>query len=430
MTSKDAAELMRKPGDPQRATFLELFFDLVFVVAISQLSRGLLQDLGWGGAFRALVLLLAIWWIWSSTAWVTDRMDPKKPAIQLLVIISLVGGLVVAAGLPEAFGDKGMVFAGAYVGIQISRGLILLFFLRGQRFQSNVVRGLFWYSLSALPWIAGALVSGGGRLALWTLAVILDHTAGNIGFPTPTLGRTARRELMISNEHLAERYRQFFIIALGELVLVTGLALSGAGFAADRLAAFGVSIATTVLLWRIYVDRTGDLMAAAIKASPDPARIAQLTSYAHLGMVAGVVATSVGAELVIAHPLGQTQPAWNVAILGGPALYLAGSAGLEQTVSEADTGDAALRRKQARQAARAILPAATETRFVVTGNYRAWRHVIAMRAAEHADAPMRAFAVAVLRELQRVAPSAFADFVITALPDGTEVAASPLVAET
>lgn len=332
MTSRDAAELMRKPGDPQRATFLELFFDLVFVVAIAQLARGLLQDLSWGGAFRALVLLVAVWWIWSSTAWVTDRMDPKRPGIQVLVITTLVGGLVVAAGLPEAFGDTGMVFAGAYVGIQISRGLILLFLLRGQEMQRTIVRGLFWYSLSALPWIAGALVSGAGRLALWTLAVLLDHTAGNIGFPTPTLGRTPKRVLMISSEHLAERYRQFFIIALGELVLVTGLALSGVGFAADRLAAFGVSIATTVLMWRIYVDRTGEVMAAAIGASPEPARIAQLTSYAHLSMVAGVVATSVGAELVIAHPFGQTQLAWNATILGGPALYLAGSAGLERAV--------------------------------------------------------------------------------------------------
>src|ERR1700742_426186 len=95
----------------------------------------------------------------------------------------------------------------------------------------------------------------------------------------------------------------------------------------------------------------------------------------------------------------------------------------------ADVEHATLRRKQARQAARAILPNATETRIVVTGNYRAWRHFIAMRATEHADVEIRALAISCLRELKRVAGNAFADFEITALPDGTEVAASPFVAE-
>ena len=95
----------------------------------------------------------------------------------------------------------------------------------------------------------------------------------------------------------------------------------------------------------------------------------------------------------------------------------------------ADVESATSRRKQARQAARAVLPNATETRIVVTGNYRAMRHFVAMRASEHADVEIRELAIAMLRELQRVAPNAFADFEITALPDGTEVAASPLVGE-
>ncbi|MBV9592272.1 MAG: FAD-dependent thymidylate synthase, partial [Actinobacteria bacterium] len=95
----------------------------------------------------------------------------------------------------------------------------------------------------------------------------------------------------------------------------------------------------------------------------------------------------------------------------------------------ADVEHATLRRKQARQAARALLPNATETRIVVTGNYRAWRHFIAMRASEHADVEIRALAIACLRELQRVAPNAFADFEISTLPDGTAVASSPMVSE-
>lgn len=109
------------------------------------------------------------------------------------------------------------------------------------------------------------------------------------------------------------------------------------------------------------------------------------------------------------------------------AAYNALLEGLEKRFADVD--NATLRRKQARQAARAILPNATETRIVVTGNYRAWRHFIAMRASEHADVEIRELAVACLRELSRVAPNVFADFTISALPDGTEIAASPLVAE-
>jgi len=101
--------------------------------------------------------------------------------------------------------------------------------------------------------------------------------------------------------------------------------------------------------------------------------------------------------------------------------------GLEERF--AGTPEATLRRKQARQAARSVLPNATETRIVVTGNYRAWRHFVAMRASEHADVEIRALAVACLRELQRIAPNVFADFSVVSLPDGTEVASSPLATE-
>ncbi|MET7967584.1 low temperature requirement protein A [Micromonospora sp. NPDC005305] len=332
MTTSRAAELLRRPGGPQRATFLELFFDLVFVLALAQLSRGLADDLGWSGVFRTLVLLAAMWWVWSSTAWLTDRTDPQRPVIQALVIATMVGSLVMAAAVPEAFGDTGLIFAGAYVAVQLSRGLVLMVALRGHELQRHVARGLFWYSLSALPWIAGALVHGTARGALWALAVVLDHTAGRIGFPTPRAGHTPSQDLVISGEHLSERYRQFFIIALGELILVTGLALSSSGFAPDAAAAFAVSIATTVLLWRIYIYRAGQVLAEAIAASTDPVRLARWASYAHLAMVAGVAAAAVGAELVIAHPLGHTPPAWIAVILGGPALYLVGRARFEHAV--------------------------------------------------------------------------------------------------
>ncbi|RZU72696.1 low temperature requirement protein LtrA [Micromonospora kangleipakensis] len=328
----EAGELLRRPEVPQRATFLELFFDLAFVVALTQLSQGLADDLSWRGAFQTLVLLLAMWWVWSITAAVTDRYDPQRPAIQLLVLATLGGSLVMAAAAPQAFGKRGLIFAGAYVAIQIGRGFFLLLALRGRELKRRIGRSLFWFGVSAVPWIAGAIAHGTARGVLWALAVAVDYAGFALGWPTPGLGRSPRSEWQVVPEHLAERYRQFFIIALGELILVTALTLGRSDFAADQTAAFVVSIATTVLIWRIYIYRAGEVLAAAIEASPDPLRLTLSATYAHMVMVAGIVVTSVGDKFVITHPLGHTPPGWIAVILGGPALFLAGRAHFEYAV--------------------------------------------------------------------------------------------------
>jgi low temperature requirement protein LtrA len=332
MTTNGAAALLREPGQPQRATFLELFFDLVYVFVLAQLSQGLIHNLDWSDAFQTLVLLLALYWVWNGTAGITDLYDPQRPEIQLLVIASMLASLVMAVAVPETFRNTGLLFASTNVAIHVGRGLFLVLALRGHVAWRRTTRSLFWFALSAGPWIAGALVHGTARGVLWTLAVAMDYTAGRIRYPTPGLGRSASSEWPIVAEHLSERYRQFFTIALGELILVMGLTYSGSGFAAGHTAAFLVSFVTTALLWRIYIYRAGELLPAAIAAARDADRIARSVSYAHLLMVAGIVATAVGIEVVIRHPSGHTQPAWIAVILGGPALFLAGRAAFEYTV--------------------------------------------------------------------------------------------------
>lgn len=129
MTRNRSTGLLRSPGDPQRPAFLELFFDLAFVFALTQLSHGLIEDISWSGAFQTLVLLLAVWWVWSLTATITDRLNPQRSAVQRLVIATMVGSLVMAVAVPDAFGDTGLIFAGAYVAIQVGRGGTLLIIL-------------------------------------------------------------------------------------------------------------------------------------------------------------------------------------------------------------------------------------------------------------------------------------------------------------
>ena len=244
----------------------------------------------------------------------------------------MLGGLVLAAVAPEAFGKRGLVFAGAYLAIHLGRSVFVVLVRPRHEVRRLYVRQLIWYGVSAVPWIAGALMEDSARAVLWTLAVAMDSVATALRFPTPGLGRASASEFAISGEHLAERYRQFFVIALGELILVTGLAFGGSGLGADRSAALVVSFATTVLLWRIYIYRAGQLLGTALAAARDPLRAGLAQSYSHLLMVAGIVVTAVGQELVINHPLGHTRLAWNAVIFGGPALFLAGRALFEYAV--------------------------------------------------------------------------------------------------
>jgi low temperature requirement protein LtrA len=278
------------------------------------------------------VLLPAVWSVWTQTDGVSDWFDPAQRAIQLLVIACMFGSFVLAVAVAGAFGSLGLLFAGAYVAVQVGRSLFLVVVLRGHPRQRPELRVLFWFGVSAVPWIAGAVVHGWARGVLWALAVAVDFAAPRLGWPTPGLGRARTAELPVSGEFLAERQRQRFIIALGELILAAGLAITSSGVAADRSAAVVVAFTTTVLLWRIYIYRAGEVLGGAFAATPDPLRVALSAIQAHLIMTAGIVAISVGDELAIRHPFGHTQPAWVAAILGGPALFLAGRAIFEYTV--------------------------------------------------------------------------------------------------
>jgi low temperature requirement protein LtrA len=320
-----ATELLRKAGEP-RATFLELFFDLVFVFAFARLSQMLIEQLSWRGALKVLVLLLALWVVWISAAGTTNRYDTQRTTIQLLVLATMFGVMVMAAAAPGAFGERGLVFAGTYVAINLGRNVLLGLMLRGHEAQRSPVRVLFWFGVSAVPWIAGAVAHGSARPALWALAVAIDYSAIALRFPTPRLGTANSAEFRFASEHFAERFRQFFIIALGEQILVMGMTLANTGFETSRIAATAVAFATTVVLWRIYISRAGGLLAEAISVARDPLRVAISGISAHVIMAAGIVAIAVGDELVIEHPFGHTPPAWIAVILGGPALFLAGRA--------------------------------------------------------------------------------------------------------
>ncbi|MFY1615245.1 low temperature requirement protein A [Micromonospora sp. WMMD736] len=324
---------VRDPDSPRRVTLLELFFDLVYVVALALISRGMVEQLDWHRAGQALILLAAVWWTWAITTLVTDLYDPERTEIKLLIAAVMFGALLMTTAIPEAFNARGIVFAGTYVAIHLGRGLFLMPAVRRQpQTQRRALRIFTWFAVSAIPWIIGAFVAGDARLACWAIALAIDYTGFRLAYPVPGLGVVPEPQRNVTAEHLSERYQQFFIIALGDAILTIGTMFKLAHTEAQTIASFTVAFMTTLLLWRIYVHKSGQLLPTAIKMSGAPAKFLFTAPYTHLLMIAGVVTTAAGFDLVLHEHPGRTPPAWVAVILGGPALFLLGRSSFEYEV--------------------------------------------------------------------------------------------------
>ncbi|GIJ10527.1 low temperature requirement protein A [Micromonospora andamanensis] len=323
MSRELPARLLRRREVSRRASFLELFFDLAFILALNRLSRALEDDLSVGGAFRTALLLAAIWWVWFVTAWSTDWFEPRTPLITTLLIWVMFGGMLMAAAAPTAYAGHALVFAGAYVAIHLGRAALLLPALHGHPLQLRTLRVAIWFAVSGVLWLTGAFV-GPAQVVLWTVAVVLDYSMARLRWPTPALGRSSWENLQIIGEHLSERYQQIFIIALGELILTAGITYSQHGFDVGRSLAFALMFINAVSLGRLYLVPGGMRLGAAIEAlGPPGSRLGLLAGYLHLVMIAGVLATGVGSRLMIIEPFSH-DPAAIVVMGSGPALFLTG----------------------------------------------------------------------------------------------------------
>ena len=324
--------LLRLRSDGGKVEMVELFFDLVFVFAITQLSHGLLAELSGTNTLRIGVLLLAVWWVWICTSWATNWLDPNRPPVRSMLFVLMLVGLVLSASIPEAFGstqdDKGWAFALAYVLMQVGRTLFTLWAVRGER--QNLVRNfqriLVWMLLSGVCWLAGGWSDSSARLAWWGLALMIDFAAPWCFYWVPGLGRASLQDWDVDGGHLAERCALFVIIALGESLLVSGATFATHAWNAHSLLAFVTTFAGTVAMWWLYFAIGAEQGHHSIKHSEQAGRQARVAyTYMHILIVAGIIVCAVADELVLAHPDHADNPAL-VAILGGPALYLLGTA--------------------------------------------------------------------------------------------------------
>ena len=320
--------LLRRRGthDAGRVEMVELFFDLVFVFAITQLSHGLLADLSASGAVHTALLLGAVWWVWIYTSWVTNWLDPNRSAVRVCLFVLMLLGLWLSSALPRAFADRGMVFAAAYVAMQLGRTAFFVWAVRHERvaMRRNFQRIGVWLALSAVFWLAGGAVDGTARLALWAVALGLEMISPALYFFVPGLGRSSTADWDVDGAHMAERCALFVIIALGESLLVTGATFAEQPWTASTVAAFSIAFVGAVAMWWLYFDKGQAAGHQRIVHGGDPGRTARLGyTYLHLPVVAGIIVCAVADELVLAHP-DHASGAAVLALLGGPALYLLG----------------------------------------------------------------------------------------------------------
>ena len=312
-------------GAEQKTTTLELFYDLVFVFAITQVSHFLLEHLTWEGAGQAALVLLVVWWSWNYTTWVTNELDPEAIAVRLLLIGLMLASFLMAIAIPEAFGDRALLFAGAYVTIQIGRHTFLTFFAadRGTLERARAGRILVWFVAAGILWVAGAVVEGPARTALWLAALAVDYGAPLALFWVPGIPRLGEDAWRVTTGHFSERFGLFVIIALGESIVLTGATISEAELNMATLAAFAVAFLTTAALWWLYFTYVARIAERRLEMAANRTRVARdAYTYLHVVFVAGIIVSAVGDELVIAHPGEPLSGAEVAAVVAGPAIYL------------------------------------------------------------------------------------------------------------
>ena len=321
------AALRRRDGSEAKVTFEELFFDLVYVFAVTQLSHYLLGHLTPLGALQTLLLWFAVWLGWQYTCWVTNWFDPKAAPIRLLLFGVMLAGLVMSAAIPGAFAERAPVFAAAFVVMQVGRSLFICILLHKRHaLAANFRRILGWNSIAAVFWIAGAMASGPGRIACWAVAIGCEYVSPMFGFRLPGLGRSRTADWTIEGGHLAERCQLFVIMALGESILLTGDTFAkthtlGSLSTVAFLSAFAGSLA----MWWLYFDTSSEHGSHVIAHSDDPGRIGAYFHYVHVLIVGGIIVTAVGNELVIAHPHGHMDLPTVIVMIGAPLAYLLGN---------------------------------------------------------------------------------------------------------
>ena len=312
-------------GARQRASTLELFYDLVFVFAITQVSHLLLEHLTWAGVLQSLIVLLAVYWSWNYTTWTTNELDTETVPVRLLLLALMLVSLLMAVAIPQAFEAHALLFAGSYVAIQIGRHSFLTFAAadRGTIERERAGHILTWFVVVGVLWVTGALLDGPERIVLWLVALALDYCAPLVTYWVPGRQRLAPATWNVGTEHFAERFGLFIILALGESIVITGATTSELELDTARIIAFVMAFLASAAIWWLYFTSVSTIGEHYLEVSENRTILARdAYTYLHVVFVAGIILSAVGDELVIAHPTEILPPYEVAAVAAGPAVYL------------------------------------------------------------------------------------------------------------
>ena len=316
-------QYLRPAGKGQRASTLELFYDLVFVFAITQVSHLLLQPLTWTGVLPSSIVLLAIYWSWTFTTWMTDELDTDTNPVRLLLLFMMLMSLLMTVAIPQAFEAHALLFAGSYVVVQLGSHAFVAFAAARLGNLQRIGRVVIYFLPAQVLWISGALVGGWALTVLWLVALAVDYGAWLVMLWVPGMRRMVPPDWRVGAGHFAERFGLFIILALGESMVLIGATTSNTELTPARLLGFTFAFLTTASMWWLYFTEVATIGEHHLITSRDSLRLAvQVYTYLHVVFVAGIILTAVGSELVIAH-LADVLPASEVAtVAAGPALYL------------------------------------------------------------------------------------------------------------
>lgn len=313
----------RGPGAERIVTPLELFFDLVYVFAIGQLSHHLLAHVDLRTGAETAIMALAVVYAWSMTAWAANWLEPERLAVRALLVGLMFASLLMSVAIADAFDGRAWLFVTGYLLLQVGRSAFLIVALRGRALGEHFANDLVWELATGGLWIAGALADADARLILWGLAVAASYAGATSQHWLPRRGRRVDlQHTEIVGEHLLERFRLFFLIALGETVITTGTAFTDQPFTPARLLALAISFTGSVALWWCYFHRSERIGSHAAETVDDAGRIGWQGTWTLTLLVLALIAIAVGDELAIAHPGDGTTLGFSILIFGGPALFL------------------------------------------------------------------------------------------------------------
>jgi low temperature requirement protein LtrA len=304
---------------------LELFYDLVFVFAVSQLSHHLLGHVSWRGAAETAILLVAVCGVWAATSFDATLLDVALPRTKLALVVLMVLGLFMNAGITDAFGHSGWTFVVPLLVIVLGHNVVMSLLAPVPLLRGHYARALVWSAVSVPLWLVGASTGASVRPAWWAGAALVDLTGSWLAHPLPG-SRLQSEHLDFDGDHMRERLRLFLIVLFGETVLTIGRVISESPITMGSAAAsLGVLVAV-LCLWATYFGGAESLIAAHLRGTTDPIRSIRLGANVTYGVLAGLVAVAVGSDLVIADPMGAGSVPLALLLCGGIVVYLASQA--------------------------------------------------------------------------------------------------------